>query len=168
MNNNLMTKSILFRKHRLNALIQPNRCRDFPLKLFHINKKPFRALSTVKVQSSSNYSVFDFETLSELQTKATKHFSNIDVFGTLQKDEQGNKLYKFITYSQFDTIVKEYRKAFFYLPLTADFNSQNVDHSPSTVGIRKNDKIAIISNNRMEWAAVCYSAMGIGAQIVPM
>jgi long-chain acyl-CoA synthetase len=34
--------------------------------------------------------------------------------------------------------------------------------------VQSNDKIALISNNRWEWATVVYATFGLGAQIVPM
>lgn len=36
------------------------------------------------------------------------------------------------------------------------------------LGVNKGDNIAIISNNRWEWAAIAYAAYGRGAAVVPM
>lgn len=38
----------------------------------------------------------------------------------------------------------------------------------AALGVRKGDRIAVIANNRVEWAAACYAAFGLGAAWVPM
>jgi acyl-CoA synthetase (AMP-forming)/AMP-acid ligase II len=34
--------------------------------------------------------------------------------------------------------------------------------------VGRGDKVAIISNNRVEWAVAMYAVTGVGAQLVPM
>lgn len=38
----------------------------------------------------------------------------------------------------------------------------------ATLGVGKGDRVALISDNRVEWAVVAYAAYGLGAVIVPM
>ena len=37
-----------------------------------------------------------------------------------------------------------------------------------SLGVGKGDKVAVISNNRVEWAVAAYATYGLGAQYVPM
>jgi long-chain acyl-CoA synthetase len=38
----------------------------------------------------------------------------------------------------------------------------------SQLGVGRNDKVALISNNRWEWATITYGTLGLGGQVVPM
>jgi len=88
---------------------------------------------------------FEFETLVELQQKATVAYSTNPMFGTVV-----DKAYHWTTFSEFDVEVAKARIAY------------------SQLHIGKNDKVAIISNNRIEWAITQYAAVGLGGQIIPM
>lgn len=55
-----------------------------------------------------------------------------------------------MTYAEFGTKVELFRKVLHEL------------------GLGKDDKVAVISNNRIEWAVACFATASIGGQIVPM
>ena len=38
----------------------------------------------------------------------------------------------------------------------------------ASLGVTKGDRVALISNNRVEWAVTAYATYGLGACIVPM
>src|SRR5262245_42474414 len=38
----------------------------------------------------------------------------------------------------------------------------------TSLGIQHGDRVAIISNNRVEWAVAAYACYGLGAALVPM
>ena len=86
-----------------------------------------------------------FDTLVELQQKATAAYSTNPMFGT----KVGNA-YEWITFSEFDVEVGKCRIVL------------------SEMKVGKDDKVALISNNRVEWATVKYATVGLGGQIVPM
>lgn len=88
---------------------------------------------------------FKFETTVELQIKATEAYSTNPMLGT----RVGNA-YKWMTYTEFDQEVRKFRVVLANYKISMD------------------DKVAIISNNRTEWAVVKYASNGVGAQIVPM
>jgi long-subunit acyl-CoA synthetase (AMP-forming) len=88
---------------------------------------------------------FKVETLVELQAKATEAYTTNPMFGT----KVGNA-FEWITYEQFDKEVAKFRIV---------LNQHKIGFD---------DKVALISNNRVEWAIVNYAAAGLGAQIVPM
>ena len=88
---------------------------------------------------------FEFETLVELQQKATVAYTTNPMFGTVV-----DKAYQWTTFSEFDVEVAKARIAF------------------TQLNIEKNDKVAIISNNRIEWAITQYAVAGLGGQIIPM
>ena len=88
---------------------------------------------------------FEFETLVELQQKATVANTTNPMFGTVV-----DKAYHWTTYSEFDVEVAKARIAY------------------SQLHVRKDDKVALISNNRIEWAITQYAVAGLGGQIIPM
>jgi len=106
------------------------------------SRKVSRFLSTVPTRPIQ---LFQFDTLVELQQKATAAYTTNPMFGT----KVGNA-FEWTTYSEFDVEVSKCRIAL-------------AEHH-----ISKNDKIAIISNNRLEWAVIKYAANGLGSQIIPM
>jgi long-subunit acyl-CoA synthetase (AMP-forming) len=89
---------------------------------------------------------FKFETLIDMFEKTCEYHANNHVFGT--RYDVGE--FEWMTYAEFYDVVAKTRSALYRL------------------GIRPNDKVALISNNRWEWAAISYATMGLGAQIVPM
>ena len=88
--------------------------------------------------------VTDFKTLAEMQQKSCLKHSDRPLFGTNQPD------IKWTTYKQWNDNIEIFR---------------NYLHS---VNIIKNDKVAIISNNKIEWSVAAYSCYNLGAVFVPM
>ena len=86
-----------------------------------------------------------FDTLIELQQESTKAYSTNPMFGT----RNGN-VYEWINYAEFDVEVAKCR----------------IVLKENKIG--KDDKVALISNNRLEWATLKYATVGLGGQIVPM
>lgn len=86
-----------------------------------------------------------FETINELLEKQTKAYSTNPMLGT-----KVGSAYEWMNYTQFELEVRKGRTM---------FNDLKVGYD---------DKVAIISNNRVEWAVMKYAANGVGAQFVPM
>jgi long-chain acyl-CoA synthetase len=87
----------------------------------------------------------NFTTLLELQQQASKAYSTNPMFGTKVDNE-----YQWISYAEFDVEVAKCRIVL-------------KEHQ-----IGMDDKVALISNNRLEWAVTKYATVGLGGQIVPM
>eukprot|EP01031_Cornospumella_fuschlensis_P026303 gene26303-31775_t len=87
------------------------------------------------------------KTLAEMQEKAAQMFATKPLFGVY--DNSVNH-FKYLTYQDFDVVV--------------DLTRGVLDR----LGVKAGDKVALISNNRVEWAAVFFATVGRGAQIVPM
>ena len=64
--------------------------------------------------------------------------------------QDGIKSFDWITYGEFNREVQKFRNVL-------------VHHN-----IEKGDNVAVIANNRVEWAVACYACNGVGAAIVPM
>lgn len=88
---------------------------------------------------------YEFQTCVELQEKACAMFGDKPVFGT----KNGNK-FDWMSYNEFGKQVQAFR---------------NVLHSKN---FKFDDKLALISNNRSEWAVTMYATLSLGGQIVPM
>lgn len=86
-----------------------------------------------------------FSTLNELHVEATKAYSTNPMFGTKVGDE-----YHWMTYAEFDVEVAKCRIL---------LNEHKIG---------KDDKVALISNNRVEWAVTKYATVSLGGQVVPM
>jgi len=92
-----------------------------------------------------------YDTLVELWKRAIETHPDRPLFGTKSPStEAGEGQWRWTTYLEFGRAVDKLRASFHQL------------------GIGKADKIAIIANNRVEWAVACYAAYGIGAAFVPM
>lgn len=88
---------------------------------------------------------FEFQTLIELQEKACTLFADKPVLGT-----KNGLTFDWMTYHQLGEEVQKFK---------------------NVLGLKKfqiNDKVAIISNNRVEWAVIMYATIAMGGQIVPM
>lgn len=59
-------------------------------------------------------------------------------------------VFKFLKYSEVKQQVDQFRAALYGM------------------GVRKGDKVAIISRNRLEWLLTAYGGYGLGAVVVPM
>jgi long-chain acyl-CoA synthetase len=86
-----------------------------------------------------------FETLVDIYTDAIKTFPDNPLFGT-KKDGQWN----WMTYLEFGKMTDGFRAGL------------------ASLGVGKGDRVAIISNNRFEWAVAAYACYGLGAAFVPM
>lgn len=88
----------------------------------------------------------EFSNLVEMQTKVCQLFSDRPALGTFR----GGK-YEWMCYGDLQREVSALRAV-----LSRSF------------GIRGGDKVAIISNNRVEWAVAFFAVNSLGAQLVPM
>ena len=86
-----------------------------------------------------------FANLVELVDRSCDSFAARPLFGT-KRDER----WSWTTYEAFRELVLRCRGAL------------------ASLGVRAGDKVAIISNNRVEWAAVAFATYSSGAIIVPM
>jgi hypothetical protein len=89
----------------------------------------------------------EFENLVDLQSRGAKMFAHKPLFGVYRKD--GNR-FDYITYQDFNVLV--------------DYTRGVLD----LLGVKKDEKVALICNNRVEWAASLYATVGRGGQLVPM
>lgn len=97
------------------------------------------------MRSASTSDFIQFEHLVELQQKSVVRFGDDPFLGTRNGDK-----FDWMTYREFDVAVQRFRNV--------------LQHH----GVGFDDKVAIISNNRTEWAVIAYATMGMGGQIVPM
>jgi long-subunit acyl-CoA synthetase (AMP-forming) len=105
-----------------------------------------RCMSTeVKKAVTPSFMDFEFTNLVEMQQKACKHYAPNRLFGTRVGDN-----FEWMNYGDFGKLVDNTRKVLHKL------------------GVGYNSRVAIISNNRVEWAALQFAAMGLGGQLVPM
>lgn len=84
----------------------------------------------------------DVKCLVELQENATKKFGDNKCFGT----RVGNN-FEWISFREFGRLVEKFRNVLAH-------------HK-----IGKNDKVALISNNRVEWAVAFYAVNSVGGQV---
>jgi long-chain acyl-CoA synthetase len=87
----------------------------------------------------------DYQTLNDLYQDAVATYASNRLFGT----KKGGS-YQWITYAEFGELVDAFRGGL------------------AARGIGKGDTVAIISNNRVEWAVAAYATYGIGAKFCPM
>lgn len=85
-----------------------------------------------------------------MQQKSCALNEHNDLFGTMKVTQDGIKSFDWITYGEFNREVQKFRNVL-------------VHHN-----IEKGDNVAVIANNRVEWAVACYACNGVGAAIVPM
>ena len=95
---------------------------------------------------ASNTMDFEFETITEMQEKACDLYKDRPSLGT----KKGNS-FEWASFGDLNSLVAAYR---FVLN--------------DKYGIVSGDKVALISNNRLEWAVSMYAVLSLGAQIVPM
>lgn len=87
----------------------------------------------------------DFKTLVDLWDRATKKYADRELFGT--KTAGG---WHFITFSEFRARTDDARGGL------------------AALGVHPQDRVAIVSNNRVEWAALAFATYGLRAAFVPM
>ena len=86
-----------------------------------------------------------FETLLDISDYALKTFPERKLFGT-KKDGT----WTWTTYGEFGKMVERMRGGL------------------ASLGLKRGDRMAMIANNRVEWAVCAYAAFGIGVAFVPM
>jgi len=86
-----------------------------------------------------------FQTLIDIFRHATKEFSDNPLFGV----KTGGQ-WRWMTYEEFSATTDAIRGGL------------------AALGVEKGDRVAIIANNRPEWAIAAYATYGLGAQFVPM
>lgn len=86
-----------------------------------------------------------FANLVDLWLKSSEKFAARPAFGTKTAGQ-----WQWISYGEFKTQVDAFRAGL------------------SELGIGLGDRVALISNNRVEWAVAAYASLGLGAAIVPM
>jgi long-chain acyl-CoA synthetase len=90
--------------------------------------------------------VMKFETLVELMEKAGQEHAANEALGT----RKGPGRWEWIHYRDLKKMVDEARGGL------------------AALGVKKGDRIAIISNNRVEWVVTAFAAYGLGGVLVPM
>jgi long-chain acyl-CoA synthetase len=86
-----------------------------------------------------------FETLVEVFERSIKTYPDRELFGTKKNGE-----WRWSTYLEFGRAVDKFRAGL------------------AGLGFARGDKLAIIANNRIEWAVAAYAAYGLGVSFVPM
>jgi long-chain acyl-CoA synthetase len=86
-----------------------------------------------------------FKTLVELLAQAVQRHGGRELFGT-KRDGR----WTWITYGEFGALVDRFRAGL------------------ASLGVQRGDNVAIIANNRVEWAVAAYGCYGLGAAFVPM
>ncbi|MBA2662807.1 MAG: long-chain fatty acid--CoA ligase [Bradymonadaceae bacterium] len=86
-----------------------------------------------------------FTNLVDVFEHSTKTFKDRPLFGT-KRDGR----YQWTTYAEFEQMVTHFRGAL------------------ATMGVTKGDTVAIIANNRVEWAVGAYATYSLGAKYSPM
>lgn len=127
---------------------RPNNNPSWRFGVLRVTNPYNRSLSTLaEVISLAKPPTFDFtfDNLVDLQHQSSARYPNNRIFGTRKGDK-----YEWMTYKEFDQNVNNTRKLL------------------HKAGLGYDDKVAIISSNRWEWAAFSYGIQGLGGQIVPM
>src|SRR5579883_461966 len=86
-----------------------------------------------------------YRTLVDLLEQSLAVNGSRELFGT-KKDGR----WRFVTYAEFGGAVERFRAGL------------------SSLGVGRGDRVAVISNNRVEWAVAAYASYGSGAALVPM
>jgi long-chain acyl-CoA synthetase len=86
-----------------------------------------------------------YRNLVELGEESCRKFAARPLFGTKTPDG-----YAWLSYGQFQALVDAARGGL------------------AAIGVRAGDRVAIVSNNRIEWAVAAYATYGLGATFVPM
>lgn len=102
--------------------------------------------ATRSLSSGRRRSFLEFETLAELQLRACAAYGDDRFLGTKRAGEG----FRWVTYKEFGETVKRCREAL------------------REAGVQQGDRVAVMSNNRVEWAVTAYSVFGMGATLVPL
>jgi long-chain acyl-CoA synthetase len=87
----------------------------------------------------------EFQNLVELCERSCREFAGRELFGV--KRDTG---WRWLTYREFGEQVDAFRGGL------------------ASLGVGRGDVVAIVANNRVEWAVACYASYGLGAAFVPM
>ena len=87
----------------------------------------------------------NFSSLVDMQVKATQRYAKNPLFGT-----KVNGTYQWMNYEEFNRYVEQFRAAL------------------ALLGVDRGDKVAVIADNRVEWAVGAYATYGRAAHYVPM
>lgn len=86
-----------------------------------------------------------FENLVQLYERSCREFADRQLFGVKQGTE-----WRWMTYREFGELVDAFRAGL------------------ASLGVGRGDVVAIVANNRVEWAVACYATYGLAAAFVPM
>jgi long-chain acyl-CoA synthetase len=86
-----------------------------------------------------------FRTLVDILEYAVTNYRGRDLFGTKKRGYRA-----WTTYGEFGSLVERFRGGL------------------ASLGVTRGDNVAIVSNNRVEWAVAAYACYGLGAAFVPM
>jgi long-chain acyl-CoA synthetase len=86
-----------------------------------------------------------FQTLVDILKRSTHTYASRELFG-----EKKNGVWEWTTYARFGELVDDLRGGL------------------AQLGVGAGDRVAVISNNRVEWAVGAYAAYSLGAVYVPM
>ncbi|MFT3767097.1 MAG: long-chain fatty acid--CoA ligase [Minicystis sp.] len=86
-----------------------------------------------------------FENLVDMFERSVKAYGPRELFGTKR-----NGAWTWTTYAELGKLVDEFRGGL------------------AALGVKRGDRVCLISNNRVEWAVVAYACYGLGAAVVPM
>lgn len=87
----------------------------------------------------------DYTSLVDMQQRACAQFAQRNLFGTKKSGA-----YFWTTYKEFGDDVDAFRAAL------------------ASLDVKRGERVAIIANNRVEWAVSAYASYGLGANFVPM
>lgn len=87
-----------------------------------------------------------FRNLVQVCKKSCERFHHSRLFG----EKQADGTWTWITFGDFALLVDDFRGGL------------------ASLGVGVNDRVAIVSNNRVEWAVAAYATYGLGAAFVPM
>ncbi len=87
----------------------------------------------------------NFSSLVDMQVKARQRYAKNLLFGTKK-----NGAYQWMTHEEFGQEVDKFRAAL------------------ALLGVKRGDKVAVIADNRVEWAVAAYATYGLAAHYVPM
>src|SRR5580704_15954695 len=86
-----------------------------------------------------------YESLAAILEQVVKRYGDRDLFGTRKSGG-----WTWTTYAEFGQLVDRFRGGL------------------ASLGVQRDDRVAIVSDNRVEWAVAAYASYGLGAAYVPM
>src|SRR5215468_1551588 len=86
-----------------------------------------------------------YENLVDMVERSVGAFGPRELFGTKK-----NGQWVWTTYAEMGKLVDDFRGGL------------------ASLGVKRGDRLCVISNNRVEWAVIAYACMGLGASVVPM